>query len=107
MVYHATLDEVIMSAHQSRLNANRRYREKMRAMGLRPIQIWVRDVRQSGFAEECRRQSLLLRGDTHHDSLTFRAAHGSHPQSSEERQPGDAAPPQGMPAHNPFSTMSV
>jgi len=52
-----------MSTHQSQLEANKRYRAKMRAMGLRPIQIWVPDSRQPGFAEECRRQSRLLRDD--------------------------------------------
>jgi hypothetical protein len=30
---------------------------------MRPIQIWVPDTRRAGFAEECRRQSLLLQGD--------------------------------------------
>jgi hypothetical protein len=58
-----------MSTRQSQLNANRRYREKMRAMGLRPIQIWVPDTRQPGFAEECRRQSLALRGDSHEEEV--------------------------------------
>jgi hypothetical protein len=28
--------------------------------GLRPIQIWVPDTRRPGFAEECRRQSLIV-----------------------------------------------
>ena len=37
----------------------------MRKAGLRPITIWVPDTRRAGFAEECRRQSLLLRGDAH------------------------------------------
>ncbi|MBO9194168.1 antitoxin MazE family protein [Rhizobium sp. 16-449-1b] len=27
---------------------------------MRPIRIWVPDTRQPGFAEECRRQSLLV-----------------------------------------------
>ena len=31
-------------------------RAKLRAMGLRPIQIWVPDTRAPGFAEECARQ---------------------------------------------------
>jgi prevent-host-death family protein len=31
--------------------------------GLRPVQIWVPDIRRPGFAAECRRQSLLLHGD--------------------------------------------
>lgn len=35
----------------------------MRAAGLRPLEIWVPDTRRPGFAEECRRQSLLIAGD--------------------------------------------
>jgi hypothetical protein len=38
-----------------------RRRSKMRAAGLRPIQIWVPDTRAPGFAEECQRQSRLIR----------------------------------------------
>ncbi|MFY7961182.1 MAG: antitoxin MazE family protein [Elsteraceae bacterium] len=34
-------------------------REKLRAQGLRPIQIWVPDTRTPGFAEEARRQCLI------------------------------------------------
>lgn len=41
-----------------------RHRDKLRAAGLRPLQIWVPDTRQPGFAEEARRQSMLLRDDT-------------------------------------------
>ena len=40
-----------------------RYRERMRAQGFRPIQIWVPDTRAPKFAEECRRQSLLVSND--------------------------------------------
>jgi len=35
-------------------------RRALRANGLRPIQIWIPDTRVPGFAEECRRQSLLV-----------------------------------------------
>jgi len=35
-------------------------RDGLRASGLRPIQIWVPDTRRPGFAEECRRQSLIV-----------------------------------------------
>lgn len=42
-----------------------RRRDKLRAAGLRPVQIWVPDARRPGFAEECRRQSRMLRGDPH------------------------------------------
>ena len=40
-----------------------RHRQRLRQSGLRPIQLWVPDVRQPGFADECRRQSALLHGD--------------------------------------------
>ncbi|AIO48455.1 MULTISPECIES: antitoxin MazE family protein [Burkholderia] len=36
------------------------HRENLRAAGLRPIQIWVPDVRQPGFADECARQSRMV-----------------------------------------------
>jgi hypothetical protein len=36
------------------------YRERMRRQGLRPIQIWVPDVRSPGFAAEAHRQSLAI-----------------------------------------------
>ena len=42
-----------------------KHRAALRASGLRPVQIWVPDTRRAGFAEECRRQSLLLQGDAH------------------------------------------
>ena len=35
-------------------------RQALRALGLRPVQIWVTDTRQSGFAEEARRQSQVV-----------------------------------------------
>jgi hypothetical protein len=37
-----------------------KYREKLRAQGLRPIQIWVPDTRSKSLAEEVRRQSLRV-----------------------------------------------
>ncbi len=39
----------------------RRRRDKLRAAGLRPVQIWVPDTRAAGFSEECARQSRLIR----------------------------------------------
>lgn len=41
------------------------HRARLRGRGLRPIQIWVPDTRRPGFAEECRRQSRLVREDVH------------------------------------------
>ena len=36
------------------------YRARMRALGLRPVQIWVPDVRSPDFAAEAHRQSVLV-----------------------------------------------
>jgi hypothetical protein len=36
------------------------YRARLRKQGLRPIQIWVPDVRSPEFAREAHRQSLLI-----------------------------------------------
>lgn len=47
----------------------RRYRERMRAQGLRQVQLWVPDTRSSAFAAECRRQSLLVAADPAEDAL--------------------------------------
>ena len=40
----------------------RQYRDKLRAAGLRPVQIWVPDIRSAAFAREVRRQSLAVAG---------------------------------------------
>jgi Protein of unknown function (DUF3018) len=44
----------------SRRDAVTRRRAQLRAMGLRPVQIWVSDTRAPGFAAEARRQSELV-----------------------------------------------
>jgi hypothetical protein len=36
------------------------HRDRLRQQGLRPIQIWVPDVRSVAFAAEARRQSLAV-----------------------------------------------
>jgi len=43
----------------------REYRARLREQGLRPIQIWVPDVRSPGFQAEARRQSLAVAGSVH------------------------------------------
>ena len=45
----------------SRAERVERRRAKLRAGGLPPVQIWVLDTSAPGFAEECRRQSRLIR----------------------------------------------
>jgi hypothetical protein len=41
------------------------HRARLRALGLRPIQIWVPDTRLPTFAREARRQSRLVAASRH------------------------------------------
>ena len=41
------------------------HRERLRSQGLRPIEIWVPDVRSRTFKAEAYRQSLALAESTH------------------------------------------
>ena len=43
----------------------RRHRARLRARGLRPLQVWVPDTRAPGFADEARRQSLAVARSEH------------------------------------------
>ena len=43
----------------------RTYRERMRARGMRLIQVWVPDVNAPGFAAEARRQSRIVAENPH------------------------------------------
>ena len=38
----------------------RRHRDRLRKQGLRPVQIWVPDVRAPSFADQAHRQSLAV-----------------------------------------------
>ena len=51
-------------ARSSRVKV-RRHRERLREQGLRPIQIWVPDVRASSFKSEAHRQSLAVAASAH------------------------------------------
>ena len=50
-----------MAEPKSRAERVARRRAKLRAAGLRPVQLWLPDTRDPTFQEECRRQSRLLR----------------------------------------------
>lgn len=39
------------------------YRKRMRAAGLRPVQIWVPDTRSPDFVATCRRQAQAVAAD--------------------------------------------
>lgn len=45
----------------------RAHRQRLRERGLRPIQIWVPDVRSPAFKAEAHRQSLAVAGSPHAD----------------------------------------
>jgi hypothetical protein len=50
----------------------REHRERLRAQGLRPIQIWVPDVRSPSFREQAHTQSQTVAASTHaHDDQAF------------------------------------
>jgi Protein of unknown function (DUF3018) len=50
----------------------KKHRKTLRAAGLRPIQIWVPDVRSKSFAAQARRQSLAVaKSPQEHDDLVF------------------------------------
>lgn len=48
---------------KSTVDRVKKRRDALRAAGLRPVQIWIPDVRRRGFVQECRRQSRALHGD--------------------------------------------
>ncbi|MBV8613285.1 MAG: antitoxin MazE family protein [Acetobacteraceae bacterium] len=48
------------------------HRKRLRDQGLRPVQIWVPDVRSHAFRAEAHRQSLAVAASAHaHDDQAF------------------------------------
>ena len=43
------------------------YRSRLRASGLRPVQIWVPDTHAENFTAEAKRQSVLVSGRANED----------------------------------------
>jgi hypothetical protein len=66
----------------------RRHRERLRASGLRPLQIWVPDTRAPGFAAECRRQveRVNAMADTERETLDFIDAAAAWPDEGDQTQ---------------------
>ena len=56
-------------AHSADASRRAAHRAEMRASGLRAIEIWVPDTRAPGFAEEARRQSLLVAAESDFDDM--------------------------------------
>jgi Protein of unknown function (DUF3018) len=55
----------VRSQSKSSRDKVKAHRERLRRQGLRPIQIWVPDVRSSKFAAEAHRQSLAVAKSPH------------------------------------------
>ncbi len=52
------------TAQSSQLKV-RKHRDRLRAQGLRPVQLWVPDVRTEAFKAEASRQSALVASSPH------------------------------------------
>lgn len=76
-----------MPKAMSRAERVARRRAKLRAEGLRPVQIWVPDTRAAGFLEECRRQSRVIRDS---ETTASRAEDEAWERSSAEAIADDA-----------------
>lgn len=60
------------STSESTRRKVREHRDRLRARGLRPIQIWVPDVRAASFREEAHRQSRAVAQSDHaHEDQAF------------------------------------
>src|ERR1019366_8217590 len=58
---HVTISEAVMLQHtRSSRDKVRLHRERLRAQGLRPVQIWVPDVRARSFISAARKQSKAI-----------------------------------------------
>lgn len=53
------------SKRQGSRDKVRTYRERMRARGMRPVQVWVVDTRTASFRRAAHRQSLAVAGSAH------------------------------------------
>ncbi|MDD9876387.1 MAG: DUF3018 family protein [Magnetovibrio sp.] len=53
------------SAKRANRDKVRRHRERMRARGLRPVQVWVPDTRSEAFAAAAARQALAVARSPH------------------------------------------
>jgi hypothetical protein len=47
----------------------RKHRDKLRAAGLRPVQLWVWDTTRPGFADQVRRECELINASTDNERV--------------------------------------
>ena len=60
---HVTYEMVLVEVGMKSAIASRveKHRANLRHKGLKPVQIWVPDTRSKGFAQECKRQAMLVK----------------------------------------------
>lgn len=46
-----------------------KHRTNLRHKGLKPVQIWVPDVRSKRFAQECKRQAMLVKNSENEQEI--------------------------------------
>jgi hypothetical protein len=66
-MFHVTEGGEVMAAHEPKRTRDRvdEHRRRLRQRGLRPVQIWVPDVRSPSFKLEAHRQSLAVAASAH------------------------------------------
>ncbi|MCX7369546.1 MAG: antitoxin MazE family protein [Alphaproteobacteria bacterium] len=73
-------------AHSADASRRAAHRAEMRASGLRLIEIWVPDTSAPGFAQEARRQSLLVAAENGFDDIMdFIERNGPQPDDHQGR----------------------
>ena len=73
-------------AHSADASRWAAHRAEMRASGLRLIEIWVPDTSAPGFAQEARRQSLLVAAENGFDDIMdFIERNGPQPDDHQGR----------------------
>jgi hypothetical protein len=79
MLYRMSPMEGIMPSIHDATAKVARYRERMRAAGLRPVQFWVPDTRSPEFAAQVRQQCQNIKGDpAEADVLRFTEEAATH-----------------------------
>ncbi|HEY0330646.1 MAG TPA: antitoxin MazE family protein [Rhodopseudomonas sp.] len=58
----------------------RKHRDKMKAMGLKPVTLWVPDVHSPAFKADIKRQCLRLNADPHEQEILAELEHWFDPE---------------------------
>jgi hypothetical protein len=73
------LPDMALKAKKAATNKMQAYRDRLRAQGLKPVQLWMPDVNAPGFEEELRRQVASLDPTDEAETMAFIEAVGEFP----------------------------